>query len=231
MDEFINVNFKLSDRCEFGYLQKEDICIYIMVQDENEYKQNLKTLILELVANKFCNNPIYSQKTLFDIIVHIEKEIKNLKSKDESIKFLKFSIAIMLTNFSEYIIATIGNIRYTHKNSDIIKKVSKLENLAQQLLDEKKISNNELATNQYINYITNCIGGINDLEVAISNNSKLEVNDTIFIEGTNSWTNKNIDYVLLNVQKIKLKSNQKHKFFNKSFLTRLSIFLSLFCFL
>lgn len=131
----------------------------------------------------------------------------------------------MLTNFSEYIIATIGNIRYTHKNSDTIKKVSKLENLAQQLLDEKKISNNELATNQYINYITNCIGGINDLEVAISNNSKLEVNDTIFIEGTNSWTNKNIDYVLLNVQKIKLKSNQKHKFFNKSFLTRLSIFL------
>lgn len=225
MDEFINVNFKLSDRCEFGYLQKEDICIYIMVQDENEYKQNLKTLILELVANKFCNNPIYSQKTLFDIIVHIEKEIKNLKSKDESIKFLKFSTAIMLTNFSEYIIATIGNIRYTHKNSDTIKKVSKLENLAQQLLDEKKISNNELATNQYINYITNCIGGINDLEVAISNNSKLEVNDTIFIEGTNSWTNKNIDYVLLNVQKIKLKSNQKHKFFNKSFLTRLSIFL------
>lgn len=228
MDEYIKTEHKTSDSCYFGYLKKNKIILWIFVQDENNEKK-ISKYIAELIAQKFYESPKFDLNHFKTLIKKVENDLNDYKNKNLEYRYSTCSLLCLLTDMEDVIAISIGNVRLLILESGEKIFTSKLDNVAQKLVDEKKLFEDDMINNKYINELTNVLGGLNTLVLNQIGPIKLKNQFIIIIQGIKAIISNKLELVedsaVINFENVQIKSIKKSK---NLILTKLVLIIMLF---
>lgn len=234
MDDKFSVDFKTSDHSDFGYLILNGIMLLIYVEDANYYyKTKISKIVVDLFAKNFYDGQEYSIKYLENLVYRVDDDFKEYKSKKVDLKYLSCSILAIISDFNTIIAVSIGNARLSLVRDGTTIFQSKLDNVAQELVDKNELSIDEMNSNVYKYNLTNTLGGIDNLKLNLIGPLELIENDKIVIQGIKACENTEYklanDTVIIIVNSTTANSKiiNKHVF-KKEYLKFLSAFLIFF---
>ena len=136
--DYFQIEFEEANSSYFGYLEKEELVIFIFIKDNNENNINqISKIIVEKIVEDFLEFSEYTESYIKNIM-RIALEISELyKNKDVKNKNYKASILIILSNANSYILASIGDINFNHTKESNIKNELKLDSNIEYLGGDK----------------------------------------------------------------------------------------------
>ena len=136
--DYFQIEFEEANSSYFGYLEKDELVIFIFIKDNNENNINqISKIIVEKIVEDFLEFSEYSESYIKNIM-RIALEISELyKNKDVKNKNYKASILIILSNANSYILASIGDINFNHTKESNIKNELKLDSNIEYLGGDK----------------------------------------------------------------------------------------------
>ena len=194
MEEKISVNFKSTNISDFGYIILNDIVLLIYCEDSDyNCKTKISNIVVDLFAKNFYEMQEYSIKYLENLVYKVEKEFDEYKAKDIDIKYSSCSFAVILSDFNTIIASYCGNVRLTILKDEKVYFQSKLDNVAQLLVDKNEITKEDMYNNNYRYSLTNALGGLNALSLNILKPLEIATGDKIIIQGIDSCIKDNYE--------------------------------------
>ena len=194
MEEKISVNFKSTNISDFGYIILNDIVLLIYCEDSDyKCKTKISNIVVDLFAKNFYEMQEYSIKYLENLVYKVEKDFYEYRAKDVDTKYLSCSFAVVLSDFNTIIAGYCGNVRITILKNENVYFQSKLENVAQILVDKNEISEEDMFNNNYRYSLTNALGGLNALSLNILKPLEIATGDKIIIQGIDSCIKDNYE--------------------------------------
>ncbi|TYQ16965.1 UNVERIFIED_CONTAM: serine/threonine protein phosphatase PrpC [Acetivibrio alkalicellulosi] len=177
----------------YAYVELDDVACYIAA-DGIDSDEVLKSA--EIAANSIfesiMENPSMSRNKLKKYIINAHKL---LNDESRSVR-LKASIAVVITDYSKMIWAISGNARVYHFRKGEFLFRSKDQSVAQMILDEGKITEDEINQHDERNNLTNYLGQPKGFEPFVSKVKKLNDDDAIVLCTSGFWEKiSNIDFV------------------------------------
>ncbi|WP_067141526.1 hypothetical protein [Oceanivirga salmonicida] len=235
MNKNFNTEFMNSKKTYFGYLESNNIILWVFIQDEDNTDETLISKITsEFVVKRFLIESEYSFSNLKRIISVTDKMLKEQKQKNIDLKYSSCSILLLLSNKSSIITASSGNILMSIVRDENVIERTRLDNVAYELFEKKEIEFDEISKNKYRYDLTNCLGGLNQLSINLMGEFDIKSNDKIIIQGIKSWETNDLklknDTAIITVKNIAEKQNQINKNKYNSFLIIFLVVLSLIMF-
>lgn len=224
LDNF-DTKFLLSNRTNFGFLEKENMVLWIFIQNESNKIQNtyLDNLI-NLLADYFLKEDMdVTFKSLKKIIGYASDELKKAKFNDKGLIGLNFSIILILSDSNIIIASSIGNVQLAVLRDDKCILLSTPDNYAYELYRKKELTKDELGNSEYLDIVTNSIGATHKLNINLIGECELEEKDIIYIRGQRAYS-KNIGELTEDTVIITLLKQNKQKEVKKFHFVYLVIF-------
>lgn len=168
----------------FAYAEMDDIACYILADGiDSDEDINCAELVVTYLFENIMKKPSMSRRRLKKYIINAHKL---LNEKSQSIR-LKTSLMVVLTDYSKMIYAYAGNVRLYHFRNGGLNFRSKDQSVAQIMVDAGQISDEEIATHDERNNLTNYLGQYKPFKPFVSRPYKLKDKDVIFLSTVGFW--------------------------------------------
>lgn len=157
--DYIQVEFNHNDSSYFGYVEKNNIVIFVYAVNKKINNVNkIQKIIVEKIIERFLVYPFYGIDYTKNMLKYIENILKVFEEYIEEL-----SIMIVLTDLNTYLIASLGNISFIHFNKENKEEIFNIDKLdisdknEFKLIGLKKLNVNDNIDISYENYINSTI--------------------------------------------------------------------------
>lgn len=176
----------LQNKDYFAFVEFDKYAIYVIADGIDEDKDLTSSKIaIKKVISEFSEKQSFSKRYLNNILKKTSEELK----KASIDRPLKASLTVIVSNYSKFRYATIGNTRLYLIRDGFIKYQSKDQSLSQMYLDEEKIPKDKAQKHEERNNLYCYLGQKSRLTPYISRKYKLEESDTIVLCTRGMWEN------------------------------------------
>ncbi len=187
--EFKTVNMseegqKLSNRDYFGYVEMDDFACYVLADSlDEELSINSAKLVVESIIRDFTETPSIGKRQIKKYL----KKAHNELLKQKKGMHLKASVIVAVTNYQTIRYCHVGNSRlYLIRNGRILDKTID-QSLTQNLLEEQKITKDQVASHEERNNLYSFLGERGTPKFEISKKKKLEDGDIFTLLTRGVW--------------------------------------------
>ena len=176
---------RLKNRDYFGYVELDEFACYVIADGITDAADiEGARLAIETVVLRFQEHPSLSKHGMRNLL----KSANRVLLKKESEKHLKASMTVVITDYRKMRYGYVGNTRLRMYRGSTVYKQTQDMSLAQELLEEDKIAQDELMRHEERNNLYAYLGQKN-FRPFLSKQIKLEETDIIALYTRGIWEN------------------------------------------
>lgn len=176
---------RLKNRDYFGYVELDEFACYVIADGITDAADiEGARLAIETVVLRFQEHPSLSKHVMRNLL----KSANRVLLKKESEKHLKASMTVVITDYRKMRYGYVGNTRLRMYRGSTVYKQTQDMSLAQELLEEDKIAQDELMRHEERNNLYAYLGQKN-FRPFLSKQIKLEETDIIALYTRGIWEN------------------------------------------
>ncbi len=176
---------RLKNRDYFGYVELDEFACYVIADGITDAADiEGARLAIETVVLRFQEHPSLSKHVMRNLL----KSANRVLLKKESEKHLKASMTVVITDYRKMRYGYVGNTRLRMYRGSTVYKQTQDMSLAQELLEEDKIAQDELMRHEERNNLYAYLGQKN-FRPFLSKKIKLEETDIIALYTRGIWEN------------------------------------------
>ena len=176
---------RLKNRDYFGYVELDEFACYVIADGITDAADiEGARLAIETVVLRFQEHPSLSKHVMRNLL----KSANRVLLKKESEKHLKASMTVVITDYRKMRYGYVGNTRLRMYRGSTVYKQTQDMSLAQELLKEDKIAQDELMRHEERNNLYAYLGQKN-FRPFLSKQIKLEETDIIALYTRGIWEN------------------------------------------
>lgn len=176
---------RLKNRDYFGYVELDEFACYVIADGITDAADiEGARLAIETVVLRFQEHPSLSKHVMRKLL----KSANRVLLKKESEKHLKASMTVVITDYRKMRYWYVGNTRLRMYRGSTVYKQTQDMSLAQELLEEDKIAQDELMRHEERNNLYAYLGQKN-FRPFLSKQIKLEETDIIALYTRGIWEN------------------------------------------
>lgn len=176
---------RLKNRDYFGYVELDEFACYVIADGITDAADiEGARLAIETIVLRFQEHPSLSMHVMRNLL----KSANRVLLKKESEKHLKASMTVVITDYRKMRYGYVGNTRLRMYRGSTVYKQTQDMSLAQELLEEDKIAQDELMRHEERNNLYAYLGQKN-FRPFLSKQIKLEETDIIALYTRGIWEN------------------------------------------